>query len=126
MSLIFIDHDAIPVSGFTWIHWTVANIDPSVKELPENASIEQNLLEGVTSWNSPIIAKDRHLSREDATGYGGCSPPDQPHLYMIKLYALDTVLNLERGFYLNEMLKAMEGHVLDKSRILAVYPNRCR
>ncbi len=44
LAIIFSDEDAIPVCGFTWIHWTVANIDPSLKELPENASKDMNLL----------------------------------------------------------------------------------
>ncbi len=47
LALIFLDHDAIPVCGFSWIHWTVANIDCSLSELPENASLTMNLLEPV-------------------------------------------------------------------------------
>jgi len=119
--LIFIDHDAIPVCGFTWIHWTVANIDPALKELPENASVNMDLLEGVTSWNSGIIPEDWRLNREDATGFGGCAPPDKEHLYTIELYALDKLLTLERGFYMNELLKAMSGHVLEKCTLEALY-----
>jgi len=121
LALIFIDHDAIPVCGFSWIHWTVANIDPKIKELPENASLDMNLLQGVTSWSSPIVPEDWRLSCDDAIGYGGCAPPDKEHKYTITLYALDCKLNLARGFYANELLNSMEGHLLDTATLTALY-----
>ena len=121
IAIVFVDDDAIPVCGFSWIHWAVANIDASLGELPENASVEQDLLEGVTSWNSGILPKEWWLDHEDATGFGGCAPPDKEHRYTIDVYALDAKLNLKRGFYLNEMLKAMEPHVLDKATLHALY-----
>lgn len=121
LAIVFIDHDAIPVCGFSWIHWTVANIDPSLNELPENASVEMKLLEGVTSWASGIAPEEWRLDREDAIGFGGCAPPDQPHRYTIELYALDTKLNLARGFFLNELLKAMDNHILDKAVLHGLY-----
>ncbi|MCL5260206.1 MAG: YbhB/YbcL family Raf kinase inhibitor-like protein [Gammaproteobacteria bacterium] len=121
LALVFIDHDAIPVSNFSWIHWTVANIDPKLQELPENASVEMSLLEGVTSWYSFLLPEGKRLSKEAATGYGGSAPPDKPHRYTIEMYALDTELNLTRGFYLNELMKAMEGHILEKAVLHAIY-----
>lgn len=121
LAIIFIDHEAIPVCGFSWIHWTVANIDPNLKELPENASIEMDLLEGVTSWNAPIAPEEWRLTRDDAIGYGGCAPPDKDHRYLIKVYALDKKLDLQRGFYTNELLTAMEGHILAKAVLPAYY-----
>lgn len=121
LSIVFLDHDAIPVCGFSWIHWVVANIDPNLNGLPENASIEMPLLEGVTSWNSPIIPEDWRLSEEDATGFGGCTPPDKAHRYSIEVYSLDTILHLARGFYLNELLTAMTGHILDQATLYALY-----
>lgn len=124
LALIFVDHDAIPVCGFTWIHWTVANIDPALKELPENASVNLDLLEGVTSWSSGIIPKEWRLSKEEDAGFGGCAPPDKEHLYTIELYALDKKLALPRGFMMNELLKAMKGHVLDKATLEAWYKTK--
>lgn len=121
LALVFIDHDAIPVCGFTWIHWTVANIDPALKELPENASVNLNLLEGVTSWSSGLLPESWKLSKEEDAGFGGCAPPDQEHLYTIELYALDEKLTLARGFLMNELLKAMKGHILDKCTLEAWY-----
>ena len=124
LALIFIDHDAIPVCGFSWIHWTVANIDPTLGELAENASVEQKLLEGVTSWNSGILPEEWKLDREDATGYGGCAPPDKEHRYTIDVYALDNKLNLVRGFYKNELLKAMDKRVLAQATLHGLYKTK--
>lgn len=121
LALVFVDHDAIPVCGFSWIHWTVANIDPNLKELPENASVEMNLLEGVTSWASGLLPAELQLDKIDATGFGGCAPPDKEHCYTIEVFALDTTLSLTRGFYLNELLKAINGHVLDKAILCGLY-----
>jgi len=121
LALMFIDDDAIPVCGFSWIHWAVANIDPVLGELPENASVEMRLLEGVTSWASGLLSDEWKLDKEEATGYGGCAPPDKAHCYTIKVFALDTTLMLSRGFYLNEMIHAMQGHVLACAKLHAWY-----
>lgn len=121
LAVTFIDHDAIPVCGFSWIHWTVANIDPQLNELPENASVETQLLEGLTSWNSPIIPEDWRLTKEEATGFGGCTPPDQTHRYTINVYALDAMLNLQRGFHLNQLLNAMDEHILEHATLHGLY-----
>ena len=124
LALIFTDEDAIPVCGFTWIHWTVANIDPVLDELPENASEHLNLLEGVTSWSSGIIPEDWRINKADDAGFGGCAPPDKEHLYTIELYALDKKLMLSQGFFMNDLLKAMKGHVLDKCILEALYKTK--
>ena len=124
LALVFIDHDAIPVCGFTWVHWLVANIDPTLNELPENASETMDLLEGINSWNSGIIPKEYQLNKEDASRYGGCAPPDKEHLYTVELYALDTQLMLSPGFTMNELLKAMKGHVLDEATLEALYKTK--
>ncbi len=121
LALIMTDEDAIPVCGFTWIHWTVANMDPALKSLPENASQEMDLLQGVTSWSSGIISADWRLHKEDDIGFGGCAPPDCDHRYTIELYALDKKLNLQRGFYKNELVWAMQGRILDKATLYGIY-----
>ena len=55
--------------------------------------------EGCNSWHS--VAGENTV--EQATGYGGSAPPDKEHRYTLKVYALDTVLDLKRGFRLNEL-----------------------
>jgi hypothetical protein len=79
------------------------------------------LVEGVTSWVSKILPSESRLNRENAIGYGGCAPPDKTHRYTIELYALDDQLDLVRGFYFNELLKAMENHMLAKATLHALY-----
>jgi len=124
LALVFIDHDAIPVCGFTWVHWLVANIDPTINELPENANNSMSLLKGVNSWNSGIIPAEWRLDKKDATDFGGCAPPDKEHLYTIELYALDKQLELVHGFSMNELLKAMKGHILDEATLEALYKTK--
>ncbi len=110
LALIFDDPDAIPVCGFSWIHWTVANIIPAWNELKENISInDSSLVQGRTSWSSKLLG---HECEKDFMSYGGCAPPDKTHTYRLTVYALDTILDLDKGFYCNELIHAMEGHVI--------------
>lgn len=124
LALVFIDYDAIPPCGFPFIHWTVTNIDPSKGELTENESAEGDLLEGVSSWVSRFLPDDLRLSHEEATAFGGCAPPDKPHEYTVEVYALDTRLDLKKGFYLNEMMHQMKGHILDQATLDMTYKNK--
>ncbi len=49
------------------------------------------------------------------------TPLDKEHLYEIHVYALDNLLDLENGFYLNDLFHEMRGHVLDECTLLGVY-----
>lgn len=115
--VIFDDYDAIEVCGFTWIHWTVANIDPNLKQLQENASNElaDKLVQGKNSWSSGLITKD--TENKVYQKFGGCAPPNADHEYSIKVYALDKMLEINNGFMLNELIRKMKGHILDAKEI---------
>ena len=118
-ALVMEDLDAIPVTGFSWIHW-IAIIPKDNTELKENASLEnKNIIQGANSWISTMGG----LNKSDASHYGGPAPPDKEHTYSITFYALDTKLELESGFYLNELYKEMEGHILDKVILKGNYKN---
>lgn len=112
LTLVMQDYDAVPVGGFSWIHWTVADINPSLGGLPENASrTDKNLIQGKNSLTS------RGLGDEVTCFYGGPRPPDKDHEYEVRVFALDAVLGLKKGFYYNELIRAMRGHILDEGVI---------
>ncbi|MCC0634776.1 MULTISPECIES: YbhB/YbcL family Raf kinase inhibitor-like protein [unclassified Clostridioides] len=112
------DKDSVPVCGFAWIHWLAANITKD--ELKENESITAtDFIQGTTSWHSKL----GDIGRLEASVYGGMAPPDRPHVYEIHVFALDTTLNLEKGFYMNEFFEAMDGHILDRFTLKGSYSN---
>jgi hypothetical protein len=115
-AVVLDDWDAVPVCGFCWIHWTLCNLTET--EVPENASISAPaFLQGCTSQHSAASSE----TREEASFYGGMAPPDAEHEYGLTVYALDCMLDLEPGFYLNELRRAMRGHILSHKTIFAKY-----
>ncbi len=117
-ALILEDRDAIPVCGFSWIHWTAANITRT--ELLENESImAEDFVQGATSFSSKVQRLDRYAT----SCYGGMTPPDCPHTYELHVFALDQLLDLSPGFYMNELYWKMQGHILAKATITGIYQN---
>ena len=111
------DIDAVPVCGFSWIHWVGANLTRTV--VRENESLDAvDFVQGANSWISPLAGSH---SREEASFYGGMAPPDRPHTYELHVFALDSTLPLARGFTLNELHWAMQNHVLDHAVIAGRY-----
>lgn len=115
-AVIFDDPDAVPVCGFTWIHWIISDLKKT--DLSENDSIcDENLIQGRNSWCSCAC----NLSAEEATGYGGPDPPDRTHTYSLRVFALDKELGLPTGFTLNDLVNGMRGHVLAQAEIIGRY-----
>lgn len=54
-------------------------------------------------------------------GYGGPCPPGGTHRYRMKLYVLDTNLNIEPGATKQDLLHAMEGHILEQVELVGKY-----
>ena len=75
-ALLLEDKDAFPVSGgFSWVHWTAANITKT--ELKENESqTAKDFVQGVNSWMS---IQGGEQSKELSSFYGGMAPPDAEH-----------------------------------------------
>ncbi|HYE68485.1 MAG TPA: YbhB/YbcL family Raf kinase inhibitor-like protein [Anaerovoracaceae bacterium] len=119
-AIVFQDYDNVPDEGFSWIHWLAADIPAEITSLEENASREDDsLIQGTNSWSIPYgpyadIEKDLTLH------YGGPAP-ERKHEYETKIYALDTLLGIQKGFYYNELLRAMEGHVLAEATLKGYY-----
>lgn len=113
IALTFTDPDSIPICGFEWIHWTAANI-PVDQEITEDFSQTATapVVQGKNSSASPLLDGPKDV----ATGYNGPYPPDQTHDYVLKVFALDDNLDLENGFWMNELLHKMDGHILASAK----------
>ncbi|NGJ56384.1 diaminopimelate decarboxylase [Staphylococcus aureus] len=112
-----IDYDAIPVCGFAWIHWSVANVSVSGNSISIKADLSRtkgDYVQGKNSFTSGVLAED---FSEIENHYVGPTPPDQDHQYELTVYALDHSLNLKNGFYLNEFLKEVNQHKIDQTSI---------
>ncbi len=110
-ALIMDDPDA-PMG--TWVHWVIYNIPATARGLaegvPTDADLPDGSRQGRNSWRR--------------IGYGGPCPPSGTHRYFFKLYALDTVLTLASGATKDELLKAMEGHILAQVELMGRYSRR--
>lgn len=111
----FVDYDSIPVCGFAYIHWVVANVRAGVTDIPEDFSrVDTKHTRGKNSLVSKFLNEDYSDIND---GYMGPYPPDKDHIYTLTVYALDCDLPLSDGFYMNDLLHTMEGHVLAKETL---------
>ena len=95
----------------TWVHWVMYNIPENVNHLPENVRHDKKLLDGTLQG----------ITDFRRTGYGGPCPPGGTHRYYFKLYALDKMLDLAPGVTKEELLKAMEGHIITQAQLMGKY-----
>jgi hypothetical protein len=104
--VIMDDPDAMGVVGKVWVHWVLWNMSPNTKEITENF-IPEGSVEGKTDF--------------DEIGYGGPAPPDKEHTYIFKLYALDMILDLEKGSTKANVEESMKNHILAKVTLEGKY-----
>src|SRR6516164_768590 len=92
------------------LHWSAFNIPGTAKGLPEGLGAGE-LPDGTK--NGPGIS----ASRPNGTpGYFGPGAGPGPfHHYVFEFYALDTKLDLPANTTRDELMKAMEGHVVGKA-----------
>lgn len=88
-----------------WDHWVVFNIPADTVLIREGESPE-----GVMGSTT-----------RGTLSYGGPCPPDKEHRYYFRLYALDVELSLDEGATKQEVLDAMEGHVLVEAVLMGRY-----
>ena len=104
LALIMDDPDA---PGRTWVHWVLYNIPPNTTALPK-----------------AVVAADVATPGQGSnsrTGYAGPCPPSGTHRYFFKLYALDTTLDLAEGSDKEQLLTAMESHILAEAQLMGTY-----
>jgi len=110
-SLVLIVEDPDAPAG-TWVHWVLYDIPPSVTNLPEGIGAEESI-PGFGTQGSNDFGN---------LGYGGpCPPGGNPHRYFFRLYALDTMLELDPGAKRDEVVASMEGHILDQGELMGTY-----
>jgi len=110
--LIMDDPDAVEVAGFVWDHWLLFNIPPEVQSLSEGVPADAENPDGSRHGQN----SSRRL------GYNGpCPPSGQTHRYVFTLYALDTLLDLKSRASKEEILDAMDGHVLAQAQLVGLY-----
>ena len=126
------DTDLRPGGGETiWIHWLLYNIPAESRALPEAVTPDAagRLPDG-----------SQHLANSwQALGYGGPNPPHVSTLnYYFRLYALDTMLDLDAaeatasggetepwvGATKEKLLQAMEGHILAQAELVGKYKQK--
>lgn len=107
LALIVDDPDA---PAKVWVHWIVFNIPVTITRLEKNADITA-FVGGATDFNG-------------AQKYGGPCPPSGTHHYRFTLYALNIMLDLKAGVSKEQVLSAMNGHILDQTTLIGGYQKR--
>ena len=103
-ALIVDDPDA---PAGVWTHWVLFNIPAKINQLAVGATIPAEAISSKNSWGG--------------TGYQGPCPPSGVHRYFFKLYALDSMLNLNESATKEEVEQAMQGHIIDSSELIGLY-----
>ena len=107
-ALIMDDPDA-PIG--TFVHWVIYNIPASSRGLPEAVPTNGQLVDGTLQGNNG----------SGKAGYTGPCPPSGTHRYFFKLYALDNVLSLPSGPSKDQLLQAMQGHILAQGELMGTF-----
>jgi Raf kinase inhibitor-like YbhB/YbcL family protein len=92
-------------------HWIIFNIPGDSTGLPEGVKADAPASVGVQGLN---------IARQPAF-FGPCAPPGPPHHYTFELYALDTTLDLQKGASRDDIMKAMDGHVLTGTVLIGMF-----
>jgi Raf kinase inhibitor-like YbhB/YbcL family protein len=109
LALICDDPDA---PAGTWVHWVLYDLPVTAANLAEKVPTSATLSSG----------GKQGINDFKRVGYGGpCPPPGKPHRYYFKLYALDANLDLKPQATKQELLRAMDGHILAETQLMGTY-----
>ncbi len=108
IALLLDDPDA-PRGNFN--HWIIFDLPAVTRSLPEHVKGRELMDDG-----------SKHGSNDyGLPGYGGPCPPKGTHRYLFKIYALDKKLDLPPLIERDELLRAMEDHILDRGELMGVF-----
>ena len=111
LALILDDPDA---PGGTFNHWVIFNIPPTGNGLQEGIPRDSELENGIRQGTN---------GAEQVGYFGPCPPPKETHRYVFKVFALDTVLELEAGVNKKQLLTAMKRHILGRGKLVGLFKN---
>jgi Raf kinase inhibitor-like YbhB/YbcL family protein len=103
LALILDDPDA--PSG-TFVHWVLFNLPPTLTGLDQGKN--GGGTEGINDFRKVAYS-------------GPCPPRGSNHRYFVKLYALDTLLDLKYGSSKAQLESAMRGHILAQGQLMGRY-----
>ncbi len=117
------------------VHWLIWNIPTDVTELAEGLAtttevlaIGPNTRQGINDfsqigWSGPCPPPNviTIFQRDD---HAGTKKTQFPHAYRFTVYALDTELDLAAGANKNDLLAAMDGHILAGGELRGEYINK--
>ena len=120
------------------VHWVLWNLPPDTTELPvhlatttELAMLGPNVRQGTNDYgNTGYTGPCPTLSTLSISQSGGTYDPMShiytgipvlPHGYAIKVYALSKELDLPSGATKDELLEAMDGHIVAGGEVVAEY-----
>jgi Raf kinase inhibitor-like YbhB/YbcL family protein len=89
------------------------NISPDTRSLQEDLPVTGKNVDP----NAIYVGRNSSYS----TRYDGPCPPSGTHRYYFKLYALDATVSLLPGATKEELLKAMEGHILAQAELMGTF-----
>ena len=101
LALTLNDPDAPSGDFIHWLHWNIPTTSTSFSE------------------DSPVLGVDGYNS-SGKVGYRGPCPPSE-HRYYLRVYAIDSVLDLKETASKKELLDAMNGHILDEGVLMGKY-----
>lgn len=105
-TLILHDPDVAPRKGVADVlHWLAFNIPATAQGLPEGVPNQPQLPDGTIQPNN----------LGGHPGFMGPGSRNVYHHYTFELYALDTKLNLGPDTTRDQVLQAMDGHVIGKA-----------
>ena len=110
IAMILEDPDA---SSGTFTHWVIWNVKP-IEVIPAGIPNTANV-------TRPIEAVQGNNTAREIGYMGPCPPPGKPHRYFLRVYGLDSMLNMKPGSNRTDLEKAMRGHIVQQGEAMATY-----
>jgi len=108
--VLIVDDTNAPVGVFT--HWVIFNLPPDTQGLPEAVPQDDKLASGALQGKNGA----------QLIGYfGPCPPGGTPHHYRFTLYALDKSLSSKAGAEKEQVLQAMQQHIIGQAQLIGTY-----